>query len=86
MAQRSPDASSFRADQPPPSAAALLFLRGRDADGRVQALVAERRGLRPLLPCPSVALLRRHAFEPLGFRGLGDYARERLGVTARAVR
>jgi len=56
----------------------LLFLRGRDADGRVQVLVAERRGLRPLLACLSLALLRRRAFEPLGFRGLGDYAREAL--------
>ncbi len=50
------------------------FQRG---DGRVQALVAERRRLRPLLACLSLALLYRRAFEPLGFRGLGDYVRDR---------
>jgi hypothetical protein len=34
----------------------------------------------------AAALLSRRDFEPLGFRCLGDWSRERLGVGARAVR
>jgi hypothetical protein len=69
-----------------PSVAALVFLRGRDADGRLRELVAERAQARPVLGALAAALLNGRSFEPLGFRCLGDWSRERLGVGARAVR
>jgi hypothetical protein len=69
-----------------PSTAALVFLRGRDADGRLRELVAERAQVRPVLGALAAALLSRRGYEPLGFRCLGDWSRERLGVGARAVR
>jgi hypothetical protein len=69
-----------------PSVAALVFLRGRDADGRLRDLVAERAQARPVLGALAAALLSGRGFEPLGFRCLGDWSRERLGVGARAVR
>jgi hypothetical protein len=74
MARRSIDASPLRpeAARPALSAAALLFLRGRDADGRVQELATERGRLRPVLAVLSLTLLQRRAIEPLGFRCLGD--------------
>jgi hypothetical protein len=68
------------------STAALVFLRGRDADGRLRELVASRAQVRPVLGALAAALLSRRGFEPLGFRCLGDWSRERLGVGARAVR
>lgn len=71
---------------PPLSPAALFYLRGRDADARVHALVEERHALRPALGVLARRLVRRRAYEPLGFRSLGDYARERLGLTAQGVR
>jgi len=70
----------------PPSVAALVFLRGRDADGRLRELVAERAQARPVLGALAVALLGGRGFEALGFRCLGDWSRERLGVGVRAVR
>jgi len=69
-----------------PSVAALVFLRGRDADGRLHEFVAERTQARPVLGALAAALLSRRGYEPLGFRCLGDWSRERLGVGARAVR
>ena len=69
-----------------PSVAALVFLRGRDADGRLRALVAEQAQARPVLGKLAAVLLSGRGFEPLGFRCLGDWSRERLGVGARAVR
>jgi hypothetical protein len=69
-----------------PSTAALVFLRGRDADGRLRERVAERARVRPVLGALAAALLSGRSFEPLGFRCLGDWSRERLGVGARAVR
>jgi len=69
-----------------PSVAALVFLRGRDADGRLRELVAESAQARPVLGALAAALLSRRGFEPLGFRCLGDWSRERIGVGARAVR
>ncbi len=68
------------------SPSALVFLRGADADGRVAGLVGERRALRPRLGALAAEINRRRAFEQLGFRSLGDYARERLGVTSRVMR
>ena len=70
----------------PPSAAALAYLRGRDADGRMQSLIVERAALRPVLGLLALRLVKRRAYETLAFRSLGDYARERLGVTAQALR
>lgn len=67
------------------SPVALLFLRGRDADGRIQHHVVARRALRPVLGTLALPLVRRRLYEKLGFRSLADYARERLGVTAQVV-
>ena len=63
-----------------PPLVALLFLRGRDADGRIQRLVTGRRTLRPALGTLALPLVKRRLYEQLGFRCLGDYGRERLGV------
>jgi hypothetical protein len=69
-----------------PSVAALLSLPGRDADGRLRELAAARAAARPLLGALSAALVARRLYEPLGYRSLGDFGRERLGVGARTVR
>ena len=58
---------------PPPGASSLLFLRGRDADGRIRRLIAARHALRPALGALARQLVKRRAHEPLGFRSLGDY-------------
>jgi hypothetical protein len=68
------------------SPAGLVFLRGRDADARLRELAAARAAARPLLGALAAELLRRGLVEALGYRSLGDFARERLGVGARAVR
>ncbi len=60
--------------------------RGRDADGRLRELSAARLAARPVLGALSVALLDGRVPDALGYRSLGDYGRERLGVGARAVR
>ncbi len=52
----------------------------------MQSLVAERAALRPVLGLLALRLVKRRAYEDLAFRCLGDYARERLGVTAHALR
>ena len=65
---------------------ARVSLRGADADGRVRQLVAARGLLRPRLAALALVLVRKRRYEPLGFRCLGDYGRERLGVGARALR
>jgi hypothetical protein len=75
-------------DSPPvrsPSRAALLFLRGRDADGRLRELVRARATVRPRLGDLAEAVVQGRAYEKLGFRCLGDWSRERIGVGARAV-
>ena len=68
-----------------PSPAALGFLRGRDADGRLRELIRERARARPCLAALAEAAVRTRAHEALGFRSLGDWSRERIGVCARAV-
>ena len=68
------------------SVGALVFLRGRDADGRLRELSAQRARVRPVLGALAAAVLERCAFEPLGFRCLGDWSRERIGVGARTLR
>ena len=68
------------------SVTALVYLRGRDADGRLRELVGKRARLRPALAELATALLKRRGYEPLGFRSLGDWSRERIGVGARSVR
>ncbi|MDJ0864515.1 MAG: HNH endonuclease signature motif containing protein [Myxococcota bacterium] len=65
---------------------ALVFLRGRDADARLLELEAVRRAARPVLGELAAALVERKLYETLGYRGLGDYAREHLGVGPRTVR
>ena len=68
------------------SVGALVFLRGRDADGRLRELSAQRARVRPVLGALAAAVLERCAFEPLGFRCPGDWSRERIGVGARTLR
>jgi hypothetical protein len=68
-----------------PSRAALVFLRGRDADGRLRELVQARATVRPRLGALAEAVVQGRAHEKLGFRCLGDWSRERIGVGARAV-
>ena len=68
------------------SVAALVFLRGRDADGRLCELVHRRARVRPVLAELSIALLRGRRYETLGFRSLGDWSRERIGCGDRTVR
>ncbi len=63
-----------------------VFLRGADADARVRQLVRARGVLRPNLAVLALVLVRKRRYEPLGFRSLGDYGRERLGIGARALR
>jgi hypothetical protein len=83
---RSDDAAASATPAGRPSVAALVFLRGRDADGRLREFVAQRAQARPVLGALAAALLGGRGFEPLGFRCLGDWSRERIGVGARAVR
>jgi hypothetical protein len=68
------------------SPAALVFLRGRDADARLRELAAVQTAARPLLGALAVELVGRRLYAALGYRSLGDFARERLGVGARGVR
>jgi hypothetical protein len=68
------------------SAAGLAFLRGRDADVRLRRLAALRTASRPLLGALAGAFTARRAHHALGYRSLGDYGRERLGVGARTLR
>ena len=68
-----------------PTRAALVFLGGRDADGRLRELVWARAGVRPRLGALAEALVQSRAHEKLGFCSLGDWSRERIGVGARAV-
>ncbi len=87
LARRTPAAApSAPATVQPLSPAGLVFLRGRDADGRLRELAAARLAARPVLGALSVALLDGRVCETLGYRSLVDYARERLGVGARSVR
>jgi len=66
--------------------AGLVYLRGQDADGRLRELVAERARARPVLGELALALLEKKGQRELGFRSVGDWARERLGLDARTVR
>jgi len=68
-----------------PSLTALTFLRGRDADGRLRELIREHARARPRLAALAEAVVRTRAHEALGFRSLGDWSLERIGVGARAV-
>ena len=68
-----------------PSRLALVFLRGRDADERLRELVRARATVRPRLGALAEAVVQERAYEKLGFRCLGDWSRERIGVGARAV-
>jgi hypothetical protein len=63
-----------------------VFLNGADADARVRQLVRARGALRPSLAVLSLVLVRKRLYEALGFRSLGDYGRERLGIGARSLR
>lgn len=60
--------------------------RAESPEARLAALAhgggALRRGLAALAGC----MVRRRAWEPLGFARVGDYARERLGLSGRELR
>jgi hypothetical protein len=64
----------------------LVFLHGRDADARLREIAGARTAARPVLGALAAELLRRKLPEALGYRSLGDFSRERLGVGARTVR
>jgi hypothetical protein len=55
-----------------PARAALVFLRGRDADGRLRELVRARAAVRPRLGALAEAVVQGRAHETPGFRCLGD--------------
>ena len=69
-----------------PSRAALVFLRGADADARLRELAAARGAALPVLGALAVALVARRLHEELGYRCVGDWSREKLGVGARTLR
>jgi hypothetical protein len=54
-------------------------------DAQLMACVRSAAPLRRALARVAGALVRRRAFEPLGFVRLGDYARERAGLSAREL-
>ena len=81
-ARRAPPSEMLRRASP----AALVFLRGRDADSRLRELGAARAAARPVLGALAAAFRENRAHEKLGYRSLGDYAREHLGVGARTLR
>jgi hypothetical protein len=68
------------------SVARLCCLRGRDADARLRELGAARAAARPVLGALAAELVEKQASDALGYRSLGDYCRERLGLGSRAVR
>jgi len=68
-----------------PARSALVFLRGRDADGRLRELVRARATVRPRLGALAEAVVQGRTHEKLGFCCLGDWSRERIGLGARAV-
>ena len=86
LVRRAPVADRVTRSVDRASVAALVFLRGRDADARLRERVGERTRVRPALAELAVALLDGRGYEPLGFRSLGDWSRERIGVGARSVR
>jgi hypothetical protein len=78
-------AQPFLARRPSVEAARFSF-NARDADARLCSLGASLRAARPVLGVLASALVEKRLYELLGYRSLGDYGRERLGVGARVVR
>jgi hypothetical protein len=64
----------------------MHFRHARAADERLLELAASLAAARPVLGVLASALVGRRLYETLGFRSLGDYGRERLGVGARVIR
>jgi len=83
--EASPKALAPAVPFPRLSVAGLVYLRGRDADARLRGLEAQRVGVRPVLGALAARLRQIQGWRALGFRNLGDFARERLGVEARSV-
>jgi hypothetical protein len=73
-------------DPASPAGTAPSFLRARDADARLCSLGASLAAARPVLGGLASALVGRRLYEAQGYRSLGDYGRERLGVGARVIR
>jgi len=83
----SPRSSAVRGRGARPADPAVpVFLRAHDADARLRELAAALAPARPLLGALAAALVGRRLHEALGYRSLGDYGRERLGVGARVLR
>jgi hypothetical protein len=66
--------------------AGVVTLHTGDADARLRELAASRAAARPVLGALAAALVGSRLHEVLGYRSLGDYGRERLGVGARVLR
>jgi hypothetical protein len=64
----------------------IYFLRGRDADGRLRELAAARAAARPVLGALAAEVVEKKLGDALGYRSLGDFCRERLGLGSRVVR
>ncbi len=73
-------------DPGPAKIAAIVAMRGADADARLRGLEARRAAARPVLGALAVAFLDGRHFEALGYRCVGDWSRERIGVGARTLR
>ncbi len=86
LGQRRTAAPVARPLSPRLSSRALLFLRGRDTDARLRQLAALRGAARPLLGELVAVVLERQVPEKLGYRSLGDYGRERVGIGGRTLR
>jgi hypothetical protein len=68
------------------SAARVAARAPIDAEARLAELARSRGALRRVLAGLAEALVRRNGWERLGYVRIGDYARERLGLSGRSLR
>jgi len=74
-----------RSDAAPGSEAAVL-LTAAETERRLRELAAAGRPVRRALAAIAARLVTTRAYEPLCYARLGDYARERAGLSARQLR
>ena len=74
-----------RSDAAPGSEAAVL-LTAAETERRLRELAAAGRPVRRALAAVAARLVTTRAYEPLCYARLGDYARERAGLSARQLR
>jgi hypothetical protein len=67
------------------SAARVAARAPIDAEARLAELARSRGALRRVLAGLAEALIRRNGWERLGYARVGDYARERLGLSGRSL-